>query len=83
MRRRSPDAERTRGLRRGCDRLGVEATAKPGRGADPGRCDRLGVEMAESEPRLNRMLEAAGFDAFVAGLCARFYAAKTGWPNLG
>ena len=39
--------------------------------------------MAESEPRLNRILEAAGFDAFVAGLCARFYAAKTGWPNLG
>ena len=26
--------------------------------------------------------EAAGFDAFVEGLCARFYAAKTGRPSL-
>ena len=26
--------------------------------------------------RLNRILEAAGFDAFVEGLCAQFYAAK-------
>ena len=32
--------------------------------------------------RLNRILEAAGFDAFVEGLCARFYAAKTGRPGL-
>ena len=32
--------------------------------------------------RLNRILEAAGFDAFVEGLCAQFYAAKTGRPGL-
>ncbi len=32
--------------------------------------------------RLNRILEAAGFDAFVEGLCAQFYAAKTGRPSL-
>ena len=32
--------------------------------------------------RLNRILEAAGFDAFVEGLCARFYAAKMGRPGL-
>ena len=32
--------------------------------------------------RLNRILEAAGFDAFVEGLCAQFYAAKMGRPGL-
>ena len=32
--------------------------------------------------RLNRILEAAGFDAFVEGLCAQFYAAKMGRPSL-
>ena len=32
--------------------------------------------------RLNRILEAAGFDAFVEGLCAQFYAAKTGRSGL-
>ena len=32
--------------------------------------------------RLNRILEAAGFDAFVEGLYAQFYAAKTGRPGL-
>ena len=28
--------------------------------------------------RLNRVLEEAGFDAFVEGLCAAFYAARMG-----
>ena len=32
--------------------------------------------------RLNRVLEKAGFDAFVEGLCARFYADGTGRPSL-
>ena len=32
--------------------------------------------------RLNRILEAAGFDAFVEGLCAQFYVAKMGRPSL-
>ena len=32
--------------------------------------------------RLNRILAAAGFDAFVEGLCAQFYAAKMGRPGL-
>ena len=32
--------------------------------------------------RLNRVLEEAGFDAFVAGLCAVFYAARMGRPSL-
>ncbi len=31
---------------------------------------------------LNRVLEAAGFDAFVAGPCAAFYAARMGRPGL-
>ena len=31
---------------------------------------------------LNRIFEAAGFDAFVEGLCPRFYATKTGRPSL-
>ena len=30
--------------------------------------------------RLNQVLEKAGFDAFVEGLCARFYAAGIGRP---
>ena len=33
--------------------------------------------------RLNRVLEEAGFDAFVEGLCAMFYAARMGRPSLG
>ena len=32
--------------------------------------------------RLNRVLEEAGFDAFVEGLCAVFYAARLGRPSL-
>ena len=32
--------------------------------------------------RLNRVLEEAGFDAFVEGLCAAFYAARMGRPSL-
>ena len=32
--------------------------------------------------RLNQALEKAGFDAFVEGLCARFYAARIGRPSL-
>ena len=32
--------------------------------------------------RLNRVLEKAGFDAFVEGLCARFYADGIGRPSL-
>ena len=32
--------------------------------------------------RLNQVLEAAGFDAFVEGLCAVFYAARLGRPSL-
>ena len=32
--------------------------------------------------RLNRALEEAGFDAFVEGLCAAFYAARMGRPSL-
>ena len=32
--------------------------------------------------RLNRVLEGAGFDAFVEGLCAAFYAARMGRPSL-
>ena len=32
--------------------------------------------------RLNQILKQAGFDAFVEGLCARFYAPKMGRPSL-
>ena len=32
--------------------------------------------------RLNRVLEEAGFDAFVEGLCAVFYASRLGRPSL-
>ena len=32
--------------------------------------------------RLNRVLEEVGFDAFVEGLCAGFYAARMGRPSL-
>ena len=32
--------------------------------------------------RLNRVLEDVGFDAFVEGLCAAFYAARMGRPSL-
>ena len=32
--------------------------------------------------RLNRVLEEAGFDAFIEGLCAVFYAARMGRPSL-
>ena len=32
--------------------------------------------------RLNRVLDEAGFDAFVGGLCAVFYAARMGRPSL-
>ena len=32
--------------------------------------------------RLNRLLEEAGFDAFVEGLCADFYADRLGRPSL-
>ena len=32
--------------------------------------------------RLNRVLEEAGFDAYVEGLCAVFYAARMGRPSL-
>ena len=31
---------------------------------------------------LNQVLEKAGFDAFVAGLCERFYVAGIGCPSL-
>ena len=31
--------------------------------------------------RLNRVLDEAGFDAFVEGQCAPFYAATPGWPR--
>ena len=32
--------------------------------------------------RLNRVLDEAGFDAFVEGLCAVFYAARMGRPSV-
>jgi transposase len=32
--------------------------------------------------RLNRVLDDAGFDVFVEGQCARFYAATRGRPSL-
>ena len=32
--------------------------------------------------RVNRVLEGAGFDAFVEGLCAAFYAARMGRPSV-
>ncbi len=32
--------------------------------------------------RLNRVLDEAGFDAFVEGLCTKFYAATVGRPSL-
>jgi len=32
--------------------------------------------------RLNELLEAARFDEFVEGRCAKFYAAKYGRPSL-
>ena len=32
--------------------------------------------------RLNRVLEDSGFDAFVEGLCAVFYADRLGRPSL-
>ena len=32
--------------------------------------------------RLNRVLDAAGFDAFVEGQCAKFYANDVGRPSL-
>ena len=32
--------------------------------------------------RLNRVLDEAGFDVFVEGLCAVFYAARMGRPSL-
>jgi transposase len=32
--------------------------------------------------RLNELLEAEGFDEFVEGRCAKFYAAKYGRPSL-
>src|SRR5260370_37945024 len=32
--------------------------------------------------RLNELLEAGGFDEFVEGRCAKFYAAKYGRPSL-
>ena len=32
--------------------------------------------------RLNQVLDEAGFDAFVEGLCAVFYAARMGRPSL-
>ena len=32
--------------------------------------------------RLNRILEESGFDAFVEGLCSRFYAERLGRPSL-
>ncbi|MFQ5528569.1 MAG: transposase [Thermoanaerobaculia bacterium] len=32
--------------------------------------------------RLNRVLEQAGFDEFVEGLCAKFYAERVGRPSL-
>ena len=32
--------------------------------------------------RLNRLLDEAGFDTFVEGLCAKFYAATVGRPSL-
>ena len=37
---------------------------------------------AVSRYGLNRVLEEAGFDAFVEGLCAVFYAARMGRPSL-
>jgi hypothetical protein len=30
----------------------------------------------------NEVLEGAGFDEFVEGLCARFYHPRLGWPSL-
>ena len=41
--------------------------------------------MAPGHPfykRLNELLEGAGFDEFVEGLCARFYHARPGRPSL-
>ena len=32
--------------------------------------------------KLNELLEAEGFDEFVEGRCAKFYAAKNGRPSL-
>jgi hypothetical protein len=34
------------------------------------------------DKRLNELLEGAGFDELVEGLCARFYHARLGRPSL-
>ena len=48
-------------------------------GDDGGSSEERGTSVFE---RLNRVLETAGFDAFVEGLCAVFYADRLGRPSL-
>ena len=48
-------------------------------GDDGGASDERGARILRA---LNQVLEAAGFDAFVEGLCAVFYAARVGRPSF-
>ena len=55
------------------------------RQASPMWVDTADLPTSDGHPffeRLNRVLEGAGFDAFVEGLCAAFYAARMGCPSL-
>ena len=55
------------------------------RQASPMWVDTADLPTSDGHPffeRLNRVLEEAGFDAFVEGLCAAFYAARMGRPSL-
>ena len=55
------------------------------RQASPMWVDTADLRTSDGHPffeRLNRVLEEAGFDAFVEGLCAAFYAARMGHPSL-
>ena len=55
------------------------------RQASPMWVDTADLPTSDGHPffeRLNRALEEAGFDAFVEGLCAAFYAARMGRPSL-
>ena len=55
------------------------------RQASPMWVDTADLPTSDGHPffeRVNRVLEEAGFDAFVEGLCAAFYAARMGRPSL-
>ena len=55
------------------------------RQASPMWVDTADLPTSDGHPffeRLNRVLEEAGFDAFVEELCAAFYAARMGRPSL-